>query len=427
MSEMIDCFVSEEALVKVPEPSPKAFEIRTLDRDIEAMPRPDMPYYVIAKEGVFLYKTTSLGDTIVPFDDMFKHLPSLGKGIEKGCFWWGAPKIPAAIMAKTIKFFTEVYKRQATEVEVVILYNDVSKHFFLAVPEQECSGASVKSKTDTIKLHRGWAMIGTIHSHCDFGAFHSGTDDSDADKINGIHITIGDLITGTRSYATMVAINGTKFHYDPPVVVDLENMPDFDSIRIPEWWYDRVKKQSYTSVTNYNNRSTFVSGRGWEGSPNNVDWSKYGSEDWDSYDGSLLPTSSHAAYYGNSVWVDSLKCSVPRSLYDSQHFKLKDDAWEAAIKIAMSRLEKVAQEHQVLLVWDTMDYSDPEVPDSIKAEDASNIMDNVEDRKAEAVNILAALDDMDDDEMDVMAGQMAVSQYLHPEDLVDSTYDYVGD
>jgi hypothetical protein len=46
--------------------------------------------------------------------------------------------------------------------------------------------------------------VGTIHSHCDFGAFHSGTDHEDESTFDGLHVTFGDI---TKSEGMSVSVS----------------------------------------------------------------------------------------------------------------------------------------------------------------------------------------------------------------------------
>jgi len=405
-------------------PPPKPFEILNYKgEDIDTLPEPGLPYFVATQDGLYLAKKTVLGKSITPFREKLNHLKAFPKDYEGGCFWWDAPKVPAKIMAKTIKFFTEVYNKEKSEAEVLILYNDQSKHFFLMVPEQECTGASVHSKTDGARIHKGWQIIGTIHSHCDFNAFHSGTDDADADKLNGLHITIGDLITSGPTFAAMVSINGIKFHYNIEEVAEIENLPE---VTIPDWWMDQIKhtntiivpsRASNTQEANKNWISQF-----WRRN-NNSKYSQRGNNwEWDDGDDDYLLPGDKKYFSGafdTSYYSVELGCKVPEKLYDRAKYKIKDDCWEEAIGLAADNLAELAERHGVLVVFQTANIAD------LQAKEDGVIEGVVKEIPSEYEETIRTNSEEDLDEiMEMLDRAETISQarfndYLNAEDMVD--------
>ena len=57
--------------------------------------------------------------------------------------------------------------------------------------------------------------VGTIHSHCDFGASHSHGDHADEEHFDGIHITLGHVTSETPSLSVSLVIDGIRFHKLP--------------------------------------------------------------------------------------------------------------------------------------------------------------------------------------------------------------------
>jgi hypothetical protein len=57
----------------------------------------------------------------------------------------------------------------------------------------------------------GFVVFGSIHSHNTMGAFHSGTDNSDEFKFDGLHITIGKLDATSPEYACRWILGGKVF------------------------------------------------------------------------------------------------------------------------------------------------------------------------------------------------------------------------
>lgn len=126
---------------------------------------------------------------------------------------------PHEEFARAITYFEWVYDNYKTEAAVLLLVNhDLKEWKVFHVLNTDTSGVSVKylhpdssvyikdpkAKAAQEKVvenynklyDEGWRVYGTIHSHCDFNAFHSGVDDADEMNFEGLHITIGNLKSG---------------------------------------------------------------------------------------------------------------------------------------------------------------------------------------------------------------------------------------
>jgi proteasome lid subunit RPN8/RPN11 len=93
-------------------------------------------------------------------------------------------------------------------------------------PAQTVTGGSVKyNRADqpTLKerVQYGWKVVGTIHSHCDFSAFHSGVDTDDEADFDGLHITLGHVNRNAFSMVSSAAINANRIGYDPSEVAEV--------------------------------------------------------------------------------------------------------------------------------------------------------------------------------------------------------------
>lgn len=89
---------------------------------------------------------------------------------------------------------------------------------------------------------QGYRIYGTIHSHCDFAAFHSGTDDHDEIGFDGLHITVGNvnsnwsfslrfMLQGSEQKVTLEDIFNTS---EEEIVEGIEN------VNIPTGLQDRM-------------------------------------------------------------------------------------------------------------------------------------------------------------------------------------------
>lgn len=212
---------------------PELFEIVAANKDgYEHLPVPEVPYYVKADEGNFIHRATQIGTVLLPVP--FNEMPKLGRvGFKNGVFNWSGEKIPDNIISQAHDFFKRIYAKHHAEAEVIITMNAETKQFRLFVPYQRVSHAGVKSIFEPTHISRGWDVVGTLHSHCDFSAFHSGTDSGDASDMDGVHFTIGHVNNDTPQIVAMVVMAGKEFHYsDPNEIAEIA----YHTQTSPEWW-----------------------------------------------------------------------------------------------------------------------------------------------------------------------------------------------
>lgn len=95
---------------------------------------------------------------------------------EAGTYEYRLPKIPGNILKNIVNFFMLVEKTYETEVLVRIYWDPEIQQYFLELPEQEVSPASVNTK---MPLMDEMYPVMDIHSHCHYEAFFSRVDDTD--------------------------------------------------------------------------------------------------------------------------------------------------------------------------------------------------------------------------------------------------------
>lgn len=164
-------------------------------------------YYLVTKNGIFLRKETGLIASVVPVSSI---------GFLQEIKPWvkiNVPKIPSVVVAKALLFFRRVFDQLHSEAAVLIHYQKETKTFELTCPEQEVTGGSVRYKASD-RLD-GFQLVGTIHSHCDFGAFHSGVDIGDEVNFDGIHITIGNVDRPYFTISCSGVVNSHRVKYEP--------------------------------------------------------------------------------------------------------------------------------------------------------------------------------------------------------------------
>jgi hypothetical protein len=235
--------IEEEAKpVIVRPPAPPLFGIVSMKHsDPDYLPLPENgPYYVMAKNRDFVHKQTHFGRVLVEatgtaLRDTLAVLEE--KPDYKGFLWHDIPKLPAGLIGQAWSFFRQIYLDIGTEAMVYITWH-AEKGYRFFIPPQENTGGKVDSKFNPEHITDGWKNVGTIHSHCNFGAFHSGTDTGDADNQDGLHITIGHVNQDKPSTAVMLAFN--KIKWDLELSDITEGEPEL--VQHPRWWERYVKK-----------------------------------------------------------------------------------------------------------------------------------------------------------------------------------------
>lgn len=213
------------------------FEVHKF-KDIDSIVAPKAPEYYLAQEGLYLHKDTLVGEVLIPQDKLpAHHFGKMGEYKNGFLRFNDEMKVPAYIVRQAHAFFKEVFETRGTEAEVILLYNPDTKDWELFIPWQYATSASVDSIYDVRDIPEGYIAVGTIHSHCDFGAFHSGTDERDASGFNGIHLTEGHVNAEFPDFAGMVMINGVAWEYK-----NIERIAEINTqpIDIPDEWFSYV-------------------------------------------------------------------------------------------------------------------------------------------------------------------------------------------
>lgn len=183
--------------------------------------RADELYWLATAQGWYVHRPMVIGQAILRHTPT--HLPEFP--YKNGIIFYDFPLLPKELMSQALDFFKRIYERDHSEAEVILVHNPAATPpVKLFVPPQKCSGGSVNSAFNPEHIGKGWQIIGSIHSHCNFSAFHSGTDTGDAAEFDGLHITIGDILKPTPSYAAMVMVNKQRVDYKIETVADVSDM-----------------------------------------------------------------------------------------------------------------------------------------------------------------------------------------------------------
>lgn len=200
--------------------------------DWKNLPDVNWPYYAEGAEGKFQHNRTVLGRALLPTTKTPSALKPVGS--KDGYFHFDAPPLPKELIAQTVHFFRRVYDAHHTEACVLYTQNIKTGERRIFVPHQSLSHGGVHSIYNPTHIAPGHLVIGTAHSHCNFDGYHSGTDERDARRMDGLHITIGHLKDEMPDVAAMVSFQKELFHYKD--IATVADFSDLDAAEAPEWW-----------------------------------------------------------------------------------------------------------------------------------------------------------------------------------------------
>ena len=209
-------------------------------KSAEDHPHDEVPYFIAAENGWWKNMPTLFGvaQTKMPVAEKPPGLIEL-----QASYVLNERKLPVWVLDQAHDFFKFIWDKQKTEASVYILYNRSTEEFKLFCPEQYVSMGGVNHKLDREKLPDGFTPVGTIHSHCNFSAYHSGTDKADMAKMPGIHITIGHVDDDTPEMVFALSMGHAQFDVDPEDIVDYEQKVNKHGYNtMPPYWEHFVKE-----------------------------------------------------------------------------------------------------------------------------------------------------------------------------------------
>jgi hypothetical protein len=184
------------------------FPVHVLKSDEDLANLPDTgTYYLITANGIMEHKVQGVVRSITPVDK----IPYL-LGLDPAAGICGPP-IPANIAFTAFSFFRTVWEKYKTESALRLFYSLNERKYRLECPQQEVGYASVQYKrTPAVE---GWKFAGTIHSHCDFDAGHSGIDTKDEFNDDGFHATFGQVNRDEFTAVTTIVAGQMRFPQSP--------------------------------------------------------------------------------------------------------------------------------------------------------------------------------------------------------------------
>lgn len=210
------------------------FPIKIINNTSE-IPNDDICFLISDK--IYLKKKTGIIESLTPVSNIgFKDpiVPYAKLHIKK---------IPASLIAKILLFFKIVSKVFHSEAIVLLCYNSKNKKYKIIVPSQEVSHASVRY-TPTVSP-KNYDLISTIHSHNNFGAFHSGTDVNDEMGFDGLHVTFGNVDEDNFTISATIVANDIRFLINPmDYISGIEIINNFENEYDWQLWSKNDKKSS---------------------------------------------------------------------------------------------------------------------------------------------------------------------------------------
>ncbi len=212
-------------------------------------------YYIVAGNGIWLHKDTGVVGALIQVKTV-SILDDLKAETFVTC---NLPKIPEKHILKIKEFFRQVVEEYHSESEINLYYSKEKNDFKIHVPHQTVSHGGVhytRSALTHIEEMSDYLRVGTIHSHCDFGAFHSGTDVDDEQDFDGLHVTFGHNDKAEFTISASVVVNGNRTKINPLNVLEGINHLNNDYYSLtsndlePEWleqincWMKMVSSRS---------------------------------------------------------------------------------------------------------------------------------------------------------------------------------------
>lgn len=169
--------------------------------------------FVAAQNGAFLKSETDVFRAVVR-----THLLPMLKPMDEFAEYL-LPPINAHLVMQIWNFFKRVYELHHTEAHLFIVWNTAQKTFGLVAGEQVVSSAHCRADKP-LQTSDDLLFVGTVHSHRNMSAFHSGQDQRDEEHWDGVHLTIGRVNSERVDIVASLVVNGRRFSLTPERVLE---------------------------------------------------------------------------------------------------------------------------------------------------------------------------------------------------------------
>lgn len=127
----------------------------------------------IFSNGIWQKRKEPVGEFVVKIQDVD------GKtlGLTKDCafsYTPALPRMPSVILTNILQFYREVYKKHKSEVYISVYWDKQKQDYFLHVPKQQVSGATVRFENEPEMLNNpDHFIVMDSHSHNVMGKCYS--------------------------------------------------------------------------------------------------------------------------------------------------------------------------------------------------------------------------------------------------------------
>lgn len=190
---------------------------------IESFPEAPEFSYGVFKNGIFKKSKESIGVFTIKVADA----PKFDMGLKEECSFSferdeSIPLIPYGVYEALINLYKEVFKSIRSEVYSMIFWDKVNQDFFIHVPPQKVSYASVKYEKDPEYFgNPNYIPVFENHLHSDFSAFFSGTDLKDEQDARYFAV-IGKITSETPEFVARVASRGQALDLNFEDIFDIQ-------------------------------------------------------------------------------------------------------------------------------------------------------------------------------------------------------------
>ena len=199
------------------------------------------------------------------------HLPVEVVELKDPVLKFNGTKIPYAVWRQVLSFLGWTYREHNREAQVRLAYSALGSEtggtwHILVLPQEASSGLATKELEHHADKAAAFAelperafILGTVHHHCNIGAFQSDTDSTDETRQNGLHVTLGHMARKNYEFHARATFRGAQ--YDAPPVTwfafpEDQLTAEVKELCFPEAWKTRIIIPKYPVYT-----PTYYTGR----------------------------------------------------------------------------------------------------------------------------------------------------------------------
>ena len=173
------------------------------------------PEFLVGRDGFFIRKRTFWGKAQVPVERC-----SLLENPEPRFIPCPSKKVPRRTFQDVLLILFDIYRKYNSE-GIVLLLNK-GDTIGWEIPPQRVSRGSIKYSMPPPTFQ----LVGSVHSHPGFGAFHSSIDSEDEKKMDGLNLVVSFDDQGKKlEVVGNISINGYRFPIDPKEIIE-----EFDTL-----------------------------------------------------------------------------------------------------------------------------------------------------------------------------------------------------